>query len=126
MPDATQGRFMLDLSSGVFWQAQCLPYIPSETKRETVGSFSFYVSAFERANAVLVEQAMLQPDWLVIDEIGKLELRQKGFYSGLISILQTRKPNALLLVVRDSLLSDVIATFKLSAAKVVHCLDELT
>ena len=58
-----------------------------------------------------------KPDWLIIDEAGKLELNGKGFYEAIIKAVYLYNNNKttgnLLITVRESLCKDVIAFFKL-------------
>jgi molybdopterin-guanine dinucleotide biosynthesis protein A len=89
-----------------------------------VGKFKFSKSVFEKAQAVLLEAAHQQHDWLIIDEIGKLELH---FQSGLEpaaskAIEWFKKGNTrtkLLLVIRDYLLDEAIRFYGLENATVV-------
>lgn len=79
-----------------------------------IGRFIFSYSAFEMANNIITNCLFKQPACIVIDEIGYLELTQKGFYTSLNTILQSNNCNAnILLVIRDSLLNTAITTFKL-------------
>ena len=50
--------------------------------------------------------------WLVVDEIGPLELRGEGFSDVLKMIVRERKERTLL-VVRKALIDDVISQFEL-------------
>ena len=58
---------------------------------------------------------------IIIDEIGKLELKEKGLYESLMHHLQVVRTNnfKLLLVVRDSLLDEVKLKFGVSDATVI-------
>ena len=79
-----------------------------------IGKFTFSVKAFERAIAVVRDATKKENGWLVIDEIGPLELQGKGFAPILSSILSDAKVSLqILLVVRDSILNDVIKEFGL-------------
>ncbi|MFC1718092.1 nucleoside-triphosphatase, partial [Candidatus Poribacteria bacterium] len=56
------------------------------------------------------------PDVIIIDEIGHLELREQGFAPGLRSVLE-RHSCLIVLVVRESLLSDVVSCFGIRSYK---------
>lgn len=97
----------------------CLPHTIS------VGRFHFYTKAFDRANEILLKEAIA--DWCVIDEVGPLELRGQGFFPALEKLLKNPSGN-LLLVVRSSLLEEVQEKFSMHPARVitVQALDTLT
>lgn len=121
MPDREGQRYFQDIETGEAWPALAA----GNEEALEVGRFRFSAEAFRRASRRIALGAD-QP-FLVIDEIGKLELEGLGFASVLRSLLQD--PDwaraALLLVVRDTLLEPVIAAFGLNDAFVVHSLDEL-
>lgn len=64
-----------------------------------VGKYIFSRHNFEKANRV-IRAAMHRNDWLVIDEIGPLELQGEGFHDVLKELLQQGRKK-LILVVRD-------------------------
>lgn len=121
MPDREGVRFFQDIETGESWPA--LAHGTEEALE--VGRFRFSAEAFRRASrriALAADQL-----FVVIDEIGKLELEGLGFASVLRSLLESTdwpRP-ALLLVVRDTLLEPVREAFGLEDAFVVHDLDEI-
>jgi nucleoside-triphosphatase THEP1 len=129
MPDINGVRKMLDLKTGNVFDAQCND--PSQVKEEliTVGHFHFYKSAFEKANNILFHAAFESHDYIIIDEVGKLELGKKGFYDAtkeLIEIYQNQySEKDLLLVVRKNLEDSVITAFKIKRYTVIHSTMEL-
>ena len=55
-----------------------------------------------------------QPEWLIIDEYGKLELKGEGLEPAITSILNNWKVEKrinLLIIIRDYLVSDLIKKF---------------
>ena len=96
----------------------------------TVGRFHFYTSAFEKANSILMKALTENPDWLVIDESGKLELEGKGFYTSIIKSLefykQDKTPGNLLITVRENLCAETISFFKIINYRIINKLNELT
>ncbi len=65
----------------------------------TVGRFVFSKANFDKAIQI-IRDSIDKPGWLVIDEIGPMELRGEGFSDVLKEVLVKRKHN-ILLVVRD-------------------------
>jgi nucleoside-triphosphatase THEP1 len=65
----------------------------------------------------------LKPHWLIIDEIGPIELRGEGLEPQVSQILKeyprTRK-NRLILVIRDQLLEKVLEHYNLSETARIH------
>lgn len=88
----------------------------------TIGRYNFLQESFFRMNTLLKHQVGRKYDWLIIDEIGPLELDMKGLHEGLIYVLEKTTP-ALLLVVRESLVDNVISFFSLTPAHVMHVED---
>lgn len=75
--------------------------------------YRFSVKAFCWAEQCLEEDLRIKPDWLLIDEIGKLELRGKGFAPILRKVLDAEAAANLVLVVRSELLELVQVEFDL-------------
>ena len=87
-----------------------------------VGRFRFSEAAFERAADKLVSAALIQKvKLLIVDEIGPLELEEKGF-AEILKILITIVPGPdLLLVVREELVEEVKQFFAIPDAEVLSC-----
>jgi len=99
-------------------------------KYTTVGKFTFLSSAFNLANAQIISDVKTKKfDWILIDEVGKLELKDQGLHQAVSSATQYFKSDnsnsSLLLVVRDYLLDEVIEKYALQEAQVLHKLDFL-
>lgn len=119
-PDLEGRRHFCDIGTGTQFAAQLLTDAErdaasaSEHGLLAVGRYFFAGSAFARASDLLLAAAKAEPAWLVIDEIGKLELLDQGFAPALKVILAADKqPSRLLLAVREGLVDDVIAAFGL-------------
>ena len=86
-----------------------------DEKRLTVGRFQFSASAFQKAAAHL--RAM--PDfvcWVVIDEVGPLELRGEGFSAVLKELIENRNEGqTIVLVVREELVVKVAEYFSIAS-----------
>jgi nucleoside-triphosphatase len=81
-----------------------------------VGRYRFSRKSFERAIAV-IQNSIDNDGWLVLDEIGPLELRDEGF-SGVIKELLNQRKGKTLFVVRKALVEDVISHFQLNRFKI--------
>lgn len=81
-----------------------------------IGKYKFSKKTFEWAKQQIKESLQSKVDYLVIDEIGKLEMVDQG-YEPMVSIVvdKFKKENSfdLILVVRESLVKDAIEKYKL-------------
>ena len=87
----------------------------NETDIQQVGRYTFSGAAFEWANKVLKEAAE-SPEikWLVIDEIGPLELQGKGFTPAFDSIMKNLRPDLnLVLVIREKMAESIMLLYNL-------------
>ena len=129
MPDVNGSRKMLDLHTKEIFDIECVDIVNSTETFISVGRFHFYLSVCEKANSVILKSLLQKPDWLVIDEAGKLELDGKGFYDSIMkaTVFYANKETTgnLLLTVRDSLCIDVMSFFKFHDCKIIHQLDKL-
>ena len=73
--------------------------VPGESEVLAVGRFVFSRKNFNEA-AEVIRNAINNPGWLVIDEIGPMELTGNGF-SDILKEVLIRRNDKLLLVVRD-------------------------
>ena len=83
----------------------------AENKILNIGKYTFSKSAFKKAEKV-IDNGMHDSQFLVIDEIGPLELTGEGFCDVLERLLKMEKRNfIILLVIRESILHDVLNYF---------------
>ena len=111
-PDGPDGRLFVDVATG---EAEPLEPVGAGEGAVAVGRFRFRAAAFDWANARLAAAA--RAGWLLVDEVGPLELRGEGLRPGLDAALA--RPGGMLLVVREALVADVRAAFGLQDARVV-------
>ncbi len=97
-------RYFMDAHTREQW--------PMEAKRNEkdtliVGKFVFSKAGFNKAIAI-IQKAIPEKGWLVIDEVGPLELKGEGFCAVLKEVLQQRSPTEnMILVVRKGLAEEV-------------------
>lgn len=129
MPDIDGSRKILDLHTRDVFEIECKNVASANESLTSVGRFHFYTTAFEKANMILSLALEQNPNWLVIDEVGKLELDGKGFHDAIIKSVAFYATNNglgnLLLTVRDSLCADVIDFFKLKDCKIIQSLENI-
>ncbi|MBI1933878.1 MAG: hypothetical protein HYS24_15205 [Ignavibacteriales bacterium] len=82
----------------------------------SVGKYNFLNESFSWANKKLIDGFSKNPEWIILDEIGKLELEKKGLFESADFILtnfRNTKTN-IIFVIRDYLLDAVLKSFKLN------------
>ena len=98
--------------------------VPGELQTLIVGRFVFSQTNFNKAIQV-IEDSIPKKDWLVIDEIGPLELRGNGFADALKGVLAVRDKK-ILLVVREGWVEKVKKVFKINDSTTIHTISDLT
>ena len=89
----------------------------------TVGRFVFSQRNFDKA-AQVIRDAGRTNGWLLIDEIGPLELKGEGFCNILNELLAKRR-NKILLVVREGLVEKVKEAFGMKDTVVINDISKL-
>jgi nucleoside-triphosphatase THEP1 len=114
----------------VFMNANSREQFPMEaTEGETeilsIGKFIFCNESFNKAEQI-IHDSINKKEWLIIDEIGPLELKGEGFYNVLKEILQHQPgEQKILLVVRSGLIEKVKEIFKLTNAIAISSISKL-
>lgn len=90
-----------------------------------IGKFRFSRNAFKLAQGILLRSAQEDPDWVIVDEVGMLELHRKtGLEPSLSEIINIYKSGQqkgnLLLVIRNYLVEETINVFGLNWDLVKH------
>jgi nucleoside-triphosphatase THEP1 len=83
----------------------------------SIGRFNFSKAAFEKAIKV-IRQSINKNGWLVIDEIGPLELRKEGFYNVVKEVFKDHS-SQLLFIARDGLVEKVKELFELKQCEII-------
>ncbi len=114
-PDVNGLRMLYNLRTKEYFPFQTQQ---SQTGVITVGRFHFLRSAFEHARQILLNELLLCPDHLIIDEVGKLEVNQhSGFEPALSQVIQWYQENELgselILVIRDTLVQEAKEKYRI-------------
>lgn len=119
----------MDINTEEVFDIECTDLENTKEPLTTIGKYNFYTAAFEKGNSILINALANNPDWLIIDEAGKLELDGRGFYDALNKItgvyLNNKEKSNLLITVRDSLCEEVTRFFKLKEYRLINRLEEL-
>jgi len=127
MPDVNGLRHVFELASKNTYPVQLSENSPEKGSIK-VGRFSFSQLAFQHAEQSILKSLETSPEWVIVDEIGKLELDNSGFHQAVHACLEACKQQVckqLVLVVRDSLLVPVIEKYHLQEAMVIQDLSLL-
>lgn len=84
----------------------------------TVGRFVFSKKNFDKAIQI-IRESMHKEGWLVIDEIGPLELSGEGFHDVLKEVLSNRSEK-IILVIRDGIAERVKEYFNVTVAAIIN------
>ncbi len=122
-PDIDGKRMLKNLETGVIYPFQ-IPEAANENAIR-IGRFIFSQETFKRGQEILIELCREMDTLIIIDEIGKLELRGEGFEPALTRFVQYHQSSQtpVLLVVRDYLLEVVIETYGLAGVSIVSLLN---
>lgn len=118
-PDIDGKRFLKDLRNGELHSFQTDHFVNGRTVE--IGKYIFDKTAFAEAETIIEKAVELNPEWIVMDEIGKLELQGNGWENALVFLLQNlnRIDSKVLLVIRDYLLEEAVIHFDLPEHSVI-------
>ncbi len=127
-PDVDGYRKLFDIDTKEYFDFE-VNTASTDSEVTIVGRFRFYNSAFTLAQQILLENT--NKKYLIIDEIGRLEINQNiGLEFVLKEIINQYVNNSiegnLILVVRDYLLLECIEKYKLFNAKIIQSVSEIT
>ena len=109
-------RFIYHIGSRTLKLLETIENKP-ETEIVIIGKYQFRKSVFEWTQNILLDCLHKKLDWLIIDEIGPLELEGKGLEPAISKILieNEKYEGNILCVVRDSILEKFIEHYKLQS-----------
>lgn len=95
-----------------------------EDNKIYVGRYTFLNSAFVKANKIIqLEGESTDFEYLIVDELGRLELKHEGLYKstiGLIERFETNTNRHLILVIRQSLLEALVELYQIRPYKLIN------
>ncbi|PCJ64820.1 MAG: hypothetical protein COA58_11125 [Bacteroidetes bacterium] len=104
-------------------ERHALQVVKGEDNTIRVGRFHFLKDSFKLANYILIKAFDEQDfEFLVLDELGKLELNGEGLHQASDYIINNYKSDDqknLLLVVRTNLVKDIIAHYNIKSFQIV-------
>ena len=109
-------RYLVDIRSNIARQL-CVANINDPGKVIKVGNFTFDRKVFDWAQAELVNALENRPGWLIVDEVGKLELDGEGLEPAVYELIKKSQDYPeikFLFVVRDSLLQSFFEYYNLN------------
>lgn len=123
-PDNDGKRMLYDISRNEFHDLEMDDKYPAEESL-LVGKYKFGKKGFETARKILLDGLKDHPEWLIVDEVGTLELDDNtGLEPALTEVVNAYKSDSvkgsLILVVRDYLRDEVISRFGLSDSNTLH------
>lgn len=123
-PDKDGKRMLYDISENQYHEMEKDESCPPEDCL-IIGKYRFSKDAFRTAKQILNEAVNKNPDWLIVDEIGKLELNEKtGLEPTITHIIELYKNGStngkLLLVIRNYLLDEAVNTYGLSNDMIIN------
>ncbi len=112
----------------VFMNAHTREQFPMEATGDEealgVGRFAFSKPGFDKAIQI-IRHAINNEGWLVIDEIGPLELRGEGFCTVLKEVLAVRKEK-IILVVREGMAEQVKKYWGIETGAIITSLERIS
>jgi len=126
-PDIEGNRKLFDIEKKTFYEFEVKNPLPTD-EITPIGKFNFHTQIFAKAQQIITNS---NADYLIIDEIGRLELNQnKGLEPALSKVISTytnhQAKGCLILVIRDYLLEDCIKKYQLQQAKIIQDTAEIT
>ncbi len=111
-PVINGSRYFFDIASSTTFYMEA-----NDNEKEilAIGRFYFSKKAFKKAINTLTQA---NNKYIIVDEVGPLELKKQGFYEVLNKIILSGKFTCIL-VVRDGLVEEVIQHFGISNAEII-------
>ena len=122
-PDINQLRVFVDIEKNESFAFQ--KTIADKIDDVIIGKFIFENAVFNKAHSILAQLHSTSNDIIIIDEIGKLELADKGFEPALylfIEKINSITNKTIVLVIRDYLLEKCIAKYSIQHATILNVL----
>lgn len=118
-PSIDQEKWFVNLENEDIFSAEKMAESDTPLK---VGKYTFSTDAFEKAKDIVSENSDEPCDFFVIDELGKLELENKGLEPAISMFLEKlpqRQISNLIIVVRDTLVAEATKQFQIKSPAVI-------
>ncbi|WP_370391902.1 nucleoside-triphosphatase [uncultured Winogradskyella sp.] len=116
--DNRKKRFFYNIKTKARFAMEALP---NEKNVISIGRYHFYTSSFDQANAIIKKNVKEHlSGYIVIDELGKLELKNQGLHASAKELIKKTKQNPQLhaiLVIRNSLIEAIKKHYDLSSPR---------
>ena len=126
MPDVNGSRKMAEIVSGDVYEFEVAS---AGEGIISIGKYHFKEEIFKKGQEILLVKQRIPVDWIVVDEVGKLELEGRGFEPAVSQLIKDVKEGSrkekLLLVIRDSILETAVEQLHLEQAVIVNELKDL-
>ncbi len=117
-------RFILNVNTKETFPMQANP---SDDSIIAVGRYHFFTSAFKKANSIIFQAVTKNKSgFIIIDELGKLEMNSEGLYKSASEVIQKTKHHKdlhLIIVVRTSLLNTIIKKYDIVDSDIITAKD---
>jgi nucleoside-triphosphatase THEP1 len=128
-PVVNRQRFIYSIHSNEYRKLQFDKQGITQEKSIKIGKNEFQLSTFNWAQEQLRSALKINPHWLIIDEIGPLELDGHGLEPMVTHVLNNfvmSEKHQLVLVVREKLVNDVIINYNLKENyNIVHTFPDI-
>lgn len=124
-PDVDKWRMLYDVANKTYHPLQVRASHPVNDLT-MIGKFRFSKTGFHLAQQILQRSAHSNADWVIVDEVGLLEIKQgaglEPLLSDIIYLYKSRKDsqNKLLLVIRDYLLDEARVHYGIENATILE------
>lgn len=126
-PDIEEVRHLFTLGDRQLHEFQLKEQVLTQTGPEhiiNIHEFNFSARAFAMARRTLLEDLHKDHEWVIIDEVGKLELNGKGLEPAVTQAIKAVKSGEikvkLLMVVRDELVAKVMEHYQLWNCRIIR------
>ncbi|PHN02297.1 hypothetical protein [Flavilitoribacter nigricans] len=126
-PDIDDVRHLYTLGDRRLHQFQLQDELVTECAPEEIVNihrFNFSAEAFAMARRTLLEDLQRGYEWIIVDEVGKLELRGEGLEPAIREAVEMvksgRARGKLLMVVRDELVAKVMQHYRLWNCRIIR------
>ncbi len=111
-PKINGKRVFVDVATGDQFEMEAQE---NEENVLSIGKYIFSVAGFDRAKNILRNATNRKNGWLIIDEVGPLELKGEGFGEELKELLNSIDDSfKVIIVVRESLVEQVVTYFEIA------------